>query len=572
MRIRQPIISVLGHVDSGKTTLLDAIRRSSVVSKEVGAITQHIGASEIPKESIEKICKPLLKKMNVELKIPGLLFIDTPGHEVFSTLRKRGGAIADIAILVIDALEGFKEQTDESLLFLKEFKTPFIVAMTKIDRIEGYKSTGNTCLLETLNYKNSDAIDKYLYKIVAQLYERGFESERYDRINDFSKQIAIVPVSGVNNDGVADLIVLIAGLSQKFLKKRLIVNEDVGKGTILEVKNVKGMGNVADVILYDGCVRKGDFVVLAGKQIFVRRLRGIFKPRKMKEIRIENIFIPINKVCAASGIRIIVEDVENAVPGFPIRFFRDKNVEKIIIEDVKREVKEVEIESDENGVIVKADTLGSLEAMEKLLTSLNLKIRKADIGSVNRQDILEAKAISKPIFVFNIQLDGKIKKFAIDNGVKIFHSDVIYKLIEEYNEWLKEEKRKREEEIVKKVKFPARMYVLKGCCFRQSKPAIFGVEIMEGTLKKGSIVKTKNRILGEVKDIQVSGNSIEKAKIGEKVAISIDNVVFGRHVREDDVIEVLLTDNDIKLLEKVKNKMRLDELELLEEYKKRKKK
>jgi translation initiation factor 5B len=137
--IRQPIVSVLGHVDHGKTSLLDYIRGSTVAAREAGAITQHIGATEVPINAIYNVCGELLK--GKKFTLPGLLFIDTPGHHAFTTLRIRGGSLADIAILIVDINEGFKPQTYESLRILKQYKTPFIVVANKIDAISGWQKT-----------------------------------------------------------------------------------------------------------------------------------------------------------------------------------------------------------------------------------------------------------------------------------------------------------------------------------------------------------------------------------------------------------------------------------------------
>jgi len=261
--IRQPIVVTVGHSDHGKTTLLDRIRGSTVTSTEPGMLTQHVGASYIPIGTIKDICGDLLEKFNIKVEIPGLLFIDTPGHAAFISIRKRGSSIADLAILVVDITEGIQEQTDESIRILKEFKTPFLVAATKIDRIEGWVQNKDKYLTDDFESQPDwvkQSFDEKFYKIVGQLSERGFESERFDRISDFKKTVAIVPCSGITGEGVPELLVVLTGLAQTFLKEQLEVSQGIGKGSILEVKEIRGLGTTVDVILYDGEIRKGDWV------------------------------------------------------------------------------------------------------------------------------------------------------------------------------------------------------------------------------------------------------------------------------------------------------------------------
>ncbi len=337
MPIRQPIISVLGHVDSGKTTLLDRIRGSAVAPGEAGGITQHIGASEIPIRNILGICGDLVKKMGVEVNIPGLLFIDTPGHEAFTTLRKRGGSISDLAILIVDINEGFQPQTEESLLFLKEFKTPFVVAATKIDRILGWRSE-DMCFLPNFKEQEERAqneIEEKIYRIVGELGEKGFQGERYDRVKDFAKEVCIVPVSGVTGEGIPDLLMILTGLAQRYMEERLEVSEGMGKGTILEVREFRGLGTTIDVILYDGVIRRGDLLVVGGKGTFTTKIKALLRPEPLKEMRVEKMFRQVESVSAATGVKISAPNLENVIAGSPVRFLGSGK-------DLNRAVKDIE--------------------------------------------------------------------------------------------------------------------------------------------------------------------------------------------------------------------------------------
>lgn len=570
MPIRQPIISVLGHVDSGKTTLLDKIRGSAVAPGEAGGITQHIGASEIPIKNIIGICGDLIKKMRVDVKIPGLLFIDTPGHEAFTTLRKRGGSIADLAILIIDINKGFQPQTDESLTFLKEFKTPFVVAATKIDRILGWRSEENVCFLPNLkeqDERTQNEIEDKIYKIIGQLGEKGIKSERYDRVDDFAKEICIVPVSGITGEGIPDLLMLLTGLAQKYLEKRLEVSGEMGKGTILEVREFKGLGTTIDVIVYDGVISRGDTLVIGGKKILVTKVKALLKPEPLKEMRVERIFKSIERVSAASGVKISAPDLANVIAGSPVRFVKnEKDVDKAR-GDIEKEIEEVEIETENEGIILKADTLGSLEGLIKTLSDLNIPIRKAKVGNVMKADVMESAGMEKPVvFAFHVEILPDAVEAAKKQGVRIFKSNIIYKLIEDYQKWVEEEKKNKEKRLIESVTHPGRVKILPGYVFRQSKPAVFGVEVLGGIIKPGYKLRKKDKVIGEVKELQSEGDNVDEAKIGEKVAVSMDGVTIGRQINEGDTLETAMKERDFEVLGKLKAKLPEDERKLLEEF------
>ncbi len=185
--LRQPIVAVLGHVDHGKTSLLDYVRGTAIVQREAGAITQHIGATEVPFETVSNICGPLLKEGTTTL--PGLLFIDTPGHHSFTTLRSRGGALADLAILVVDITEGFKPQTIESINILKQQQTPFILALNKVDKLPGWRTLPGSFLANREN-QSSTAKQNFqarMYEIIGELGLHDFDSALFSEIQDFQK-------------------------------------------------------------------------------------------------------------------------------------------------------------------------------------------------------------------------------------------------------------------------------------------------------------------------------------------------------------------------------------------------
>jgi translation initiation factor 5B len=563
--IRQPIVVTVGHSDHGKTTLLDRIRGTAVTKMEPGLLTQHVGASYIPIETIKDTCGELLDKFKIEIKIPGLLFIDTPGHAAFVSIRRRGSSIADLAILVVDITEGVQEQTDESIRILKEFKTPFLVAATKIDRIEGWAQNNEKCFLDSFN-KQPDWVkqnfDEKFYKIVGQLSERGFESERFDRVTDFKKTVAIVPCSGITGEGIPDLLVILAGLAQAFLKEQLEVSKGIGKGSILEVKEVRGLGTTLDVILYDGEIKKGDWMIIGGKEPIVTKIKALLKPRPLKEMRVEKQFENIDYVSAAAGIKISAPGLDNVVSGSPVAFVSDeRNIEEVK-KELQASIEEIEFDTEGEGVILKADNLGSLEALIGIFRD-KVSIKKAETGKVLRKDVIEIENVNdrlkKLIIAFNVGVDEVAAKEAKDKSIKILQNNVIYQLIEHYEIFVEEEKEKIKLEKLETITLPAKIKLLAGHTFHASHPAIVGVEVLAGTIKSGYKLKKDGREIGEIKAMQSEGSAVEKAVAGDKVAVSIEGPTVGRQIEEGDELTTIINEQTLKVLEELKMK---DELEL----------
>ncbi len=555
--LRQPIVCVLGHVDHGKTTLLDKIRSSAVAAKEAGGITQAIGATEIPLDTIKEICGPLFEMIKTKLQIPGLLFLDTPGHEAFTSLRKRGGSIADLAILVVDINEGFQPQTVESIDFLKEFKTPFIVAATKIDSIKGWFPNAGRPFLESFARQPQhvkDAIEEKVYKIVAQLSEQGFGCERFDRISDFTKNISIVPCSGRTGEGIPELLMMISGLAQEFLKDKLELRSQKGVGSILEVKEVRGVGTTIDVILYDGKIEKGDWIVIGGREPIAAKIRALMKPAPLKELRVEKQFEHVDKVSAAAGIKIFAAGLENAIAGSPIITVKNESDIESVKSELAKEVEGIEFEKAVEGIVIKADTLGSLEAMIRLLKQKNIEIRKAGVGDVHRNDVVTIESedrLKKVILAFNVKVSEDAAEIAKSRNIMIFDNDVIYRLLEDYEKWVSDEKKKAERERLESITMPGKILLLKGLVFRASHPAIVGTEVLSGLVKSGVSLLKDGKEIGTVKEIQSEGNAVEKAERGQRVALSIDGAIVGRHIFEGDELSVKITPADLAVLEEL---------------------
>ncbi|MFH0922426.1 MAG: translation initiation factor IF-2, partial [Candidatus Micrarchaeota archaeon] len=412
------------------TTLLDCIRKSRVQSREAGAITQHIGASEVPIDVVKKLCSESLKKMKIELTIPGLLFVDTPGHEAFANLRKRGGSIADIAVLVVDVKQGIQPQTIEAIEILREYKTPFVVGLTKIDSIKGWHPQKNMCFSDFIKAQRSDVaeeLDEKIYKLIGELYKYGFEAERFDRVDDFTKMLAIVPVSGVTGEGLQELLVFISGLAQKYLEKRLELHESQpGKGSILEIREDPGLGKTLDVILYDGVLKQGDSIVFAtNKGALSSKVKALMKPKPLDEMRDpRQKFSTVDKAWAASGVKIACDGADDAIAGSSVLVaVGDGAAQK---KEIEKELKEIEFVKNELGVVLKADALGSLEALTKLMQAEGITIRAAGIGGVSKKDVSEANAVKDKdeflgvVFAFNVPVDEGAKAQAEEDKVVVF--------------------------------------------------------------------------------------------------------------------------------------------------------
>jgi translation initiation factor 5B len=579
MRIRQPIVCVLGHVDTGKTLLLDQIRKSSVQAREAGGMTQHIGASFFPMETLEGIAGSFFKMIGGgEIKIPGLLVIDTPGHEIFANLRRRGGGIADIAILVIDVLKGFEAQTYEVIEILKSRKTPFLVAVNKIDRIPGWKPYSNSPFLES--YKNQDPhvrqeLDEHLYRIIGKFSELSFRADRFDKITDFTKTIALIPTSAKTGEGIPELIAVLAGLTYQYLRKRLQATCGPAKGTVLEVKEEVGLGVTVNAIIYDGVLRKGDLIVLGGREKpIVTAIRAILMPKPLDEIRDpREKFSSVDEVVAAAGVKIVAPNLEDAIAGAPIYVIPSEEKIEEYVKEVEEDIQKVRVSTEIEGVILKADALGSLEAIVESLDRNGVPVRLADVGDISKRDVTEAIIVKEKeplygvILAFNVKVLPDAEEEAKNHEVPIFRHNIIYHLVDEYLKWMRNEKETRERSEFERLIKPAKIRVLPGYIFRRSKPAIVGVEVLAGQIKpKVHLMTSDGKDIGEILQIQFKGETLSYAEMGKQVAISIDRPIVGRHFDEGDILYVLVPEQHAKvLLTKFKDRLSIEEIEALNE-------
>ena len=576
--IRSPVIVVLGHVGAGKTSLLDKIRNTSYTKKEAGEMTQHIGATEVSIDVIKEISKPLLNMFKFDLKTPSLLFIDTPGHEVFSNLRKRGGSVSDLAIIVIDILDGFQKQTYEAIEICKQLKVPFLIALNKIDKIDGWKPHENKPFLESIKYQDQKVINKleeYMYNIVAKLYELGFDSDRYDRIKDFRRQVAIVPISSKTGEGIPDLLLLIAGLSQRYLEEKLKINvEGNGVGVILEVKEEKGLGSVIDIILYDGKIKKGDKIAFLSRDgIKTTKVKLILKPVFLTDIRFasRSKFKEIDIAYAACGIRISADGLDSALPGSTIYVYNDEKELKEIEEKLKGDIENIIFQTDKEGIIVKSDTLGSLEVLVKMLRDRNIPIKKADIGDINKEDVNIALSMKEKypqysvIVGFNIGINKNDDEYVKSSNINLIISSVIYDLIEKIEKYINDIKYNKEK-ILKELPPIGKVKILKGNIFRRSNPAIVGVEVLGGEIKRDAyLIDLDGKIIGKILAIQKEKKNIDVAMKNDMVAVSIDDAVVGRNIFEDDILYTFISENDYRKFKENKDILNDEQKEILKE-------
>jgi len=543
-------------------------------------MTQHIGASFFPVETIKQLVGPLLSTMKGAIEIPGLLIVDTPGHEAFANLRRRGGSVADIAILVIDILRGFEAQTQECIDILKSRKTPFIVAVNKVDRVPGWKPQPGTPFLKA--YASQDAyvkedVDNKLYTIMGTFSRLGFRTDRFDHIRDFTSTIALVPTSAKTGEGITELLMVLVGLTQQYLRNQLQTTEGPAKGSVLEVKDEPGLGLTLNTIIYDGTLQKDGLIVVGGKEKpIVTRIRAILVPKPLDEIRDpRDKFASVDCVFAAAGVKIVASGLEGALAGAPLYAVPSGEAPEKYAALVTEEIGRIRIATEVEGIVLKTDTLGSLEAIAEILKRNNVQIRIADVGDVSKRDVIEASVVkareplSGVILAFGVKTLPDAEQEAANNDIQIFREPIIYNLIDKYLEWLRSNREAKIEQEFEKLVKPGKIRVMEGYIFRRAKPAIFGVEVLGGQLKpKCALIRKENgEDVGEVQQIQDRGKALSEAKQDMQVAVSMDKPTVGRHIFEKDILYVKVPEPDAKALQTTySDKLTAEEQEVLKEY------
>jgi translation initiation factor 5B len=561
VELRQPVVVVLGHVDSGKTSLLDKIRGTAVQSREVGGITQHIGASYFPIETIKKITGKLFDNLSKsDNPVPGLLVIDTPGHEVFANLRMRGGSAADIAIVVVDVNKGLEAQTIESLDILKNRKVPFVIALNKIDQISGWKKNKEILIAEQLKLQDPSILtflDEKIYTVVGALSRLGYNSEAFWRVKEFTKELAIVPVSASVGTGIPELLAVLVGLAQQYMSKRLERHETETKGIVLEVNDEVGLGPSANIILLDGILKQGDRIVVGKKDsVTITKIKALLLPKPLDEMRDpRDKFRHVDKVIAAAGLKITSPDLDGVLAGSPLYVVKNQDDEEKLKASVDSEIRSAIIQTESNGVILRCDTIGSIEAITELLKKENIPIRAADLGNITRRDILSASAVREKdrylgvVLGFNVKVLEEAEKEAFERKIKIFNEKIIYNLVRSYSEWVDYEKLHSDSIIFNEIPPICKFQFMKGYVFRRNDPAVFGAEILVGKLRqKVSIISEDGKRIGVVHQIQNEGKNLDTADRGMQIALSIKGPTIGRQINEGDIFYTDLNSREARLL------------------------
>ena len=572
-------MAVLGHVDSGKTSLLDRIRGTGVQGREAGGITQHIGASFLPTETIKEICGPLYKKLEQsENTVPGLLVIDTPGHEIFTNLRSRGGSAADIAILVVDVNRGFQPQTNESLKILQSRKVPFVIALNKCDQIPGWRKSETKFISQAIKEQDASIqtdLDQKIYDVVGTLSILGYQPEAFFRVKDFKSEIAIVPISARTGVGIPELLSVLVGLTQQYLQKRLNQEQKDSRGIVLEVKDEIGLGQTANIILIDGTIKKENSIVVAKRDgVIVTKPKAILLPKPLDDMRDpRDKFQPVTQVDAAAGLKIASPDLEGVLPGSTLYVAtNDEEIEKYT-KLIESEMESVFIDTQTDGIIVKCDTIGSLEAILEMLRRSQVPVAKADIGPVTRRDIVEAKTIKENnrhhgiILAFNVKLLPDAKEESETSHIKVFEDKIIYSLIDNYNAWVEEDSANEEDAIFSELTPISKFTFLKGMTFRNNNPAVFGIRIDIGTLKhKTPFMNMSGRKVGNIHQLQLDKKTVSSAKTGDEVACSVKDVTIGRQIFEEEVFYTFPPSPEAKkLINQFMHKLSSEEQEILNE-------
>ncbi|MBY8981863.1 MAG: translation initiation factor IF-2 [Candidatus Lokiarchaeota archaeon] len=564
-----------------KTSILDYIRGTVVQKREAAGITQHIGASFFPIEDIRNFLSKSKKEFAEKaIKLPGLLIVDTPGHAAFMNLRKRGGAVADIAILVVDVTAGTQPITWESVRILREKKTPFVIAANKIDRVSGWKPNTDADFLDTYKKQKEhvrEFLDRDLSRMVGDFLEEGFKGiDRYDKIKDFTKAIAIVPTSAKTGEGISTLLMVLMGLVQQYLTTNLQFSEGSAYGVVLEVKKERGYGKTMDVLIYNGVLNKGDDFIVGGLEKPIKsRIRALLVPKPLDEIRDpRQKFDSVDTVSAAAGIKILAPDIEDVVAGSPFRSIVDPSMEDTIYNDIEEEVQRIKIKTDKAGVVLMADTLGSLEALENHFSKNNVKISVADVGPIKKEDIINAKIVkefdpySAVVLGFNVPILPEAEEQAHIENIRIFTNNVIYRLLEDYLEYSETRKAEDTAKELEDLILPAKLKMYPQYVFRNSNPAVFGVHVEAGTIKpRVSLITDKGKKVGRVHQLQDKGQNVDKADKGAEVAISIRGIEVGRDIEKDETLFVSVPESHVRQLNsKFLNELTTDQKEALRDY------
>ncbi|KAF9350198.1 hypothetical protein BGX26_011594 [Mortierella sp. AD094] len=576
--LRSPICCILGHVDTGKTKLLDKIRQTNVQEGEAGGITQQIGATYFPLETIKAKTAVLNKDGSKVYKLPGLLVIDTPGHESFTNLRSRGSSLCNIAILVVDIMHGLEPQTLESLKLLRDKKTPFIVALNKVDRLFGWKAIPDNSFVDSLS-KQSVAVQREFETrkdaVITAFQENGLNATLYYDNRNLGKYVSLVPTSAHTGEGIPDMIMLLVELTQTRMSERLMYISEL-ECTVLEVKVIEGLGTTIDVVLSNGVLREGDRIVLCGLNgPIATNVRALLTPQPLKELRVKSSYVHHKEIKASMGVKISAPDLEKAIAGSRLMVVGPDDDEDEMMDEVMSDLKTLltSIDKSGHGVCVQASTLGSLEALLEFLRVSKIPVSGINIGPVHKKDIMRASTMLEKskelacLLCFDVKVDKEAEQMAEEMGIKVFKADIIYHLFDQFTAYHKKLTEERRKDQAPSAVFPCILKMVTGAIFNKKDPIIIGVDVVEGVMKQGTPLcvinidpetKAKDIVyLGKITSMEQNHKQVEVVKKGGSgggVAIKIECAVyenaktFGRHFNEQSEFYSQISRESINIL------------------------
>ncbi|KAG7315868.1 hypothetical protein KOW79_020734 [Hemibagrus wyckioides] len=588
-KLRSPVVCVLGHVDTGKTKILDKLRHTHVQDGEAGGITQQIGATNVPLETIIEQTKMVKNFDRDNIKVPGMLIIDTPGHESFSNLRNRGSSLCDIAILVVDIMHGLEPQTLESINLLKEKKCPFIVALNKIDRLYDWKKSPDTDVVATLKKqkKNTkDEFDERAKAVMLEFAQQGLNAALFYENKDPRTFVSLVPTSAHSGDGMGNLIALLVELTQTMLARRLAHCDEL-RAQVMEVKALPGMGTTIDVILINGCLREGDTIIVPGVEgPIVTQIRGLLLPPPLKELRVKNQYEKHKEVNTSQGVKILGKDLEKTLAGLPLLVAHKDDEIPVLKDDLIRELKQTlnAIKLEEKGVYVQASTLGSLEALLEFLRTSKVPYAGINIGPVHKKDVMKASTMLEHdpqyavILAFDVKIERDSQEMADSLGVRIFSAEIIYHLFDAFTKYREDYKKQKQEEFKHVAVFPCKLRILPQFIFNSRDPIVMGVTVEAGVLKTGTPLCVPSKAfveIGIVTSIEVNHKPVDTAKKGQEICVKIEPIpgespkMYGRHFEAVDIIVSKITRQSIDALKNwFRDEMQKSDWQLIVELKK----
>ncbi|KAG0297520.1 hypothetical protein BGZ96_006029 [Linnemannia gamsii] len=577
--LRSPICCILGHVDTGKTKLLDKIRQTNVQEGEAGGITQQIGATFFPLETIKQKTAVLNRDGSKEYKLPGLLVIDTPGHESFTNLRSRGSSLCNIAILVVDIMHGLEPQTLESLKLLRDKKTPFIVALNKVDRLFGWKAIPDNSFVDSLS-KQSESVKREFETrkdaVITAFQENGLNATLYYDNKNLGKYVSLVPTSAHTGEGIPDMIMLLVELTQTRMSERLMYISEL-ECTVLEVKVIEGLGTTIDVVLSNGVLREGDRIVLCGLNgsAIATNVRALLTPQPLKELRVKSAYVHHKEVKASLGVKISAPDLEKALAGSRLMVVGPDDDEEELKDEVISDLTSLlsSINKSGHGVCVQASTLGSLEALLEFLRVSNIPVSGVNIGPVHKKDIMRASTMLEKskelacLLCFDVKVDKEAEQMAEEMGIRIFKADIIYHLFDQFTAYHKQLTEERRKDQAPSAVFPCILKMVPGAIFNKKDPIVIGVDVIEGVMKTGTPLcvininpetKAKEIVsLGKITSMEMNHkvvDTVKKGGSGGGVAIKVECAVyenaktFGRHFNEQSEFYSMISRESINIL------------------------